>query len=169
MICWNTLTASRTVGFFFVCLCSCAFTNYVLSFQLAYCVVQFMEKDATVTEYVRVLQCLINVSLCCHYAPMKSYFAIGNAEITAWIMQPQRMIPSMRDLDFFFQTLQWLLHHLLRSLVCSAVIDRYCLILYVLGAKAWLAAIVVPLQSQLSSYWKSIFPNNQLHTYKVKT
>lgn len=50
-----SLTASRTMGFLL-----CAFTNSVLSFQLAYCVVQFMEKDATVTEYVRFLQCLIN-------------------------------------------------------------------------------------------------------------
>lgn len=38
--------------------CLWVFTNDVLSFQLAYCVVQFMEKDATVTEYVRFLQCL---------------------------------------------------------------------------------------------------------------
>lgn len=79
-----------------MCVCSCAFTNCVLSFQLAYCVVQFMEKDATVTEYVRLLQCLINASLCCQpLAPVKSYFA--NAEITVLIMQPQKIIPRMRD------------------------------------------------------------------------
>lgn len=31
----------------------CVLTMSPLSLQLAYCVVQFMEKDATVTEYVR--------------------------------------------------------------------------------------------------------------------
>lgn len=32
----------------------CVLTVSPLSLQLAYCVVQFMEKDATVTEYVRL-------------------------------------------------------------------------------------------------------------------
>lgn len=34
---------------------SCVLTVSTLSLQLAYCVVQFMEKDATVTEYVRLI------------------------------------------------------------------------------------------------------------------
>lgn len=68
------LDSFRGLGIPVLCVCSCAFTNYLLCFQLAYCVVQFMEKDATVTEYVRFLQCLINVQLCCRIlTPVDSY------------------------------------------------------------------------------------------------